>query len=175
MTSVAEAVGIGNAAVYWYFPTKDDLLAGVWNRALDEEIERLATKGPEDPFERLIQGLIDLRPYRQLHITVHERMVESEALRLVHDRLLDWIRETVSTGLRGRGLDPAKEPALIELVVAVFEGANVPGIRTRTATDLINSFLIEVGLLQSATPQRAVGKPRARSSSTDRRRVRKAG
>jgi AcrR family transcriptional regulator len=56
-------VGIANAAVYSYVPTKDHLLAEVFTRALDEEIERLAA-GPDDPFEGLIRGLLDLRAYR---------------------------------------------------------------------------------------------------------------
>jgi AcrR family transcriptional regulator len=151
MTRVAEAVGVANSAIYWYFPTKDDLLAGVWNRALDEELERLATRGPDDPFERLIQGLIELRPYRQLHVTLHERMLQSEACRAVHDRLLGWIRDVVTAGLTEQGYDPAQEADLVELVVAVFEGANVPGIRTRTATDLIHTLLLKIGLLQRTT------------------------
>ena len=148
MTSVAEAVGVANSAIYWYFPTKDDLLAGVWDRALDEEFERLATKGPDDPFARLIEGLVDLRPYRQIHVTIHERMLQSKPLATAHDRLLDWIREVVSTGLTAKGLDPAQEVDLVELVVAVFEGANFPGMRTRTATDLVQSFLLSTGLVQ---------------------------
>lgn len=146
MSQIAASLGVANAAVYWYFPTKDHLLAEVWGRALDEQIERLRS-GPEDPFDRLIQGLIDLRAYRGLHMTVHDRMGDSEPVAELHDRLLGWIRDTITEGLIYHGCDPEDEQATIDLIVVVFEGVNVPGIRTRTATDLISTVLTRFGLL----------------------------
>ena len=152
MSKIAQSLGVANAAVYWYFETKDHLLAEVWTRALDDEVERLR-RGPEDPFARLIQGLIDLRPYRHLHMTVHERMRDSEPVAAVHGRLLGWIRDTVEDGLLYHGRDPVQEQDLVELVVVVFEGTNVPGMRTRTATDLITTILDRLSLLGDGAPQ----------------------
>lgn len=146
MAQIADSLGVGNAAVYWYFPSKDHLLAEVWVRALDEEIERLM-RGPEDPFARLIQGLINLRPYRHLHMTIHERMLDSPEVATAHERTLSWIRDTVRLGIAWHGRDPLQEEDLVELVVVVFEGANVPGVQSRTATDLISSVLNRLGLL----------------------------
>ena len=146
MSRIAQSLGVANAAVYWYFETKDHLLAEVWTRALDEEVQRLAS-APEDPFVRLTQGLIHLRPYRQLHMTVHDRMRDSEPVAAVHDRLLGWIRDTVQEGLVYHGRSPAEEQDLIELVVVVFEGSNVPGMQSRTATDLITTVLDRFSLL----------------------------
>jgi AcrR family transcriptional regulator len=163
MSQVAETLGVANAAVYWYFKTKDELLAEVWNRSLDEEIERLKN-GPEDPFAQLIQGLIDLRAYRQLHMTVHERMINSEAVTAVHERLLDWVRDMVRDGITYHGGDPAVEDDLVELVVVVFEGTNVPGVSTRTATDLVSTILQRVRLQQGTTlglPSVAMSAPTA--------------
>lgn len=150
MSEIAQSIGVANAAIYWYFPSKDHLLAEVWRRALEEEIERLKD-GPEDPFRRLIDGLIHLRPYRGLHMTIHERMLESPELAAVHERTLDWIRDTVSLGITWHGRDAVREAELVDLVVVLFEGANVPGIRTRTATDLISGVLARLGLFSPAT------------------------
>lgn len=155
MSQIAESLGVANAAVYWYFPSKDHLLAEVFARALDEEIER-PSGDSEDPFDRLIQGLIHLRPYRQLHMTIHDRMIDSEVVAAVHDRLLDWIREVFMLGLSWHGHDPRQENDLVELVVVLFEGTNVPGMTTRTATDLISSVLERLGLFTSA-PRRSEG------------------
>lgn len=146
MARIAESLGVANAAVYWYFPTKDHLLAEVWTRVLDEEVERLS-HGPEDPFAQLMQGLIDLRPYRQLHMTIHERMSDSEPVAQIHERLLDWIREVVTRGLVYHGSDKAQEQDLVELVVVVFEGTSIPGISTRSATDLITTVLERFSLV----------------------------
>jgi AcrR family transcriptional regulator len=145
MSHIASEVGIANAAVYWYFPTKDHLLAEVFTRALDEEMERLAA-GPDDPFEGLIQGLLDLRAYRQLHMTIHDRMSGSEVVLAAHDRLIEWIRETVADGLAHHGYDTAEDSDLIDLIVVLFEGTNVPGVQTRTATDMIKSLLVRLGV-----------------------------
>ena len=142
MSQIAESLGVANAAVYWYFPSKDHLLAEVWERALDEELERLR-QGPEDPFAQLIQGLIHLRPYRNLHMTIHERMQDSPEVTAVHERTLDWIRDTVRLGMDWRGRE---QDDLADLVVVLFEGANVPGMHTTTATDLISSVLDRFGL-----------------------------
>jgi AcrR family transcriptional regulator len=149
MSHIAGAVGVANAAVYWYFPTKDHLLAEVFTRALDEEVERLENK-PDDPFDRLIQGLVDLRAYRQLHMTIHDRMSESEVVLDAHNRLISWIRETVSEGLVFHGYDPAEDSDLVDLVVVLFEGTNVPGVQTRTATDVIKSLLLRLGVTATA-------------------------
>lgn len=140
MSHVAKAVGIANAAVYWYFPSKDDLLAEVFRRAVQEERARL--KGStDDPFSILIKGLVDLRPYRQMHMTIHDRMTDSEALAAAHDEMITWIRETVIKGLEYHGRDPVSDGDLVELVVVLFEGSNVPGVRGRTATDVIQVML----------------------------------
>ena len=140
MSHVAKAVGIANAAVYWYFPSKDDLLAEVFRRAVDEEIARLKDR-TEDPLSTLIKGLVDLRPYRQMHMTIHDRMTESEALNEAHNRLISWIRETVVKGLEYHGSDPVADADLVELIVVLFEGSNIPGIRGRTATDVIQIMI----------------------------------
>jgi AcrR family transcriptional regulator len=140
MSHVANAVGIANAAVYWYFPSKDDLLAEVFRRAVDEEVARL--KDSEgDPFSILIRGLVDLRPYRQMHMTIHDRMSESETLTAAHELIISWIREMVVRGLEYHGHDPVADADLVELIVVLFEGSNVPGVRGRTATDVIQVMI----------------------------------
>jgi AcrR family transcriptional regulator len=140
MSHIASAVGIANAAVYWYFPTKDHLLAEVFSRAVETEKKRL-DDGPRDPFDRLIQGLVDLRPYRQIHMSIHDRMGEADVVVAAHDRMIEWIRQTVVEGLEYHGRDPIADQDLVELVVVLFEGSNVPGVRGRTATDVIQVML----------------------------------
>ena len=94
-----------------------------------------------DPFQTLITGLVDLRPYRQIHMTIHDRMPESEALTEAHDRLISWIRDTVIKGLEFHGRDPVADADLVELTVVLFEGSNVPGVRGRAATDVIQIMI----------------------------------
>jgi AcrR family transcriptional regulator len=152
MTDIAKAVGVANAALYWYFPTKDVLLAEVWTRALDREIERLSSTAAEtDPFDILLKGLADLRPYRQLHMTMHELLPESEVVAAAHDQLIAWVRDLVYQGLAFHGYDDSGEDDIAELVVVLFEGLNVPGIRARTASEIVRLLLDKVLMVGDTT------------------------
>lgn len=167
MSHVAKAVGIANAAVYWYFPSKDDLLAEVFRRAVQEERARLKGR-TEDPFSTLIKGLVDLRPYRQIHMTIHDRMTDSEALTAAHSEMISWIRETVVKGLEYHGRDPAADADLVELVIVLFEGSNVPGVHGRTATDVIQVMLDRLILQPEAEAEAEIPR-RGRAPSGTRR------
>jgi AcrR family transcriptional regulator len=146
MSDIAKSVGVANAALYWYFPTKEDLLAAMWNRVLDREIERVPAGGAGgDPFDRLLEGFADLRPYRQLHMTMHELLTESEVVAAAHDRLIAWVRDLVDEGLVFHGLEnDADRNDVVELVVVLFEGLNVPGIRARTASEIVQLLLDKI-------------------------------
>jgi AcrR family transcriptional regulator len=144
MSAIADSAGVANAALYWYFPTKDDLLAEVWDRALTAEIEMLKARPPgPDPFDHLLKGLADLRPYRQLHMAMHDRL-GSDAVAAAHDRLIDWIRDLIRAGLEHRGHSGQDRDEIVELVVVVFEGLNVPRVDARPAADVIRTLLAYV-------------------------------
>jgi AcrR family transcriptional regulator len=144
MGDIASSAGVANAALYWYFETKDHVLAEVWNRALDSEIELLATRGPDtDPIQTLLKGLADLRPYRRLHMSMHDRL-DSEVVLAAHTRLIDWVRELARQGLAYRGHSEEESKDVADLIVVLFEGLNVPGVQARTATQVIETLLTKV-------------------------------
>jgi AcrR family transcriptional regulator len=156
MSDIANAAGVANAALYWYFPTKDDLLAAVWNRALDAELNLLAANPPSpDPFQQLFKGLTDLRPYRKLHTSMHDHL-DSTAVKHAHDRLIDWVRAVAHQGLEHHGHHGQDADDIADLIVVLFEGLNVPQIQARTATEVIQTLL--AGFLPSLRPV-----PRSRS------------
>src|SRR6185312_15942917 len=98
-----------------------------------------------DPFDRLLKGFADLRPYRQLHMTMHELLPESEVVAAAHDRLIAWVRDLVDQGLVFHGFeDDADRNDVVELVVVLFEGLNVPGIRARTASEIVQLLLDKI-------------------------------
>jgi AcrR family transcriptional regulator len=142
MSEVAKGAGVANAALYWYFPTKDHLLSEVMDRALAAELQLLAMRPPgPDPIDHLLQGLVDLRPYRQLHMTMHERLADSEVVVEAHSRLIGWVRGLVQDGLAYHGVSSVDRDEVEELVVVVFEGLNVPGVRARSASEVIRNLL----------------------------------
>jgi AcrR family transcriptional regulator len=144
MSDVANAAGVANAALYWYFNTKDDLLAAVWNRALDTELQLLAAHPPSpDPFQHLFKGLGDLRPYRKLHMSMHDHL-DSPTVKDAHDRLITWVRELAHAGLEHHGHHGQDADDIADLIVVLFEGLNVPQIQARTATEVIQTLLATV-------------------------------
>ena len=142
MSDIAASTGVTNGALYWYFPTKDHILAAVMDRAVNLEIERQGDRTAEvgDP-TLLLEGLDGLRRYRQLHMTMHERMSHSEVVLEAHDRFIDWMRKMARDALVGH---TGENDIIVELVVAVFEGVNIPGARAKPAYELIQELFRQV-------------------------------
>lgn len=147
MGDISTAAGVARAAVYWYFPSKDDVFAAVMDRMLEREQHTLAAerKGFE-PLAVLTRGLSEMRTFRRLHREMHERMAHSAAVREAHERFADWIRTMV-----GDVLDHS-EPAtgedrqmMLDIVVSLFEGANVTEPPLRPAHEMIRYILNATG------------------------------
>lgn len=141
MVDISSAAGVAPANVYWYFPSKDDIFAAVMDRmlarvtrALEHELQGL------DPLSILLRGLTDMRAYRELHMAMHHRMAQSAAVRESHDRFMSWIRSNVDRVLDQK---PAVEDRelVADMVVSLFEGANVFEPAPRPAKDMIRFFL----------------------------------
>jgi AcrR family transcriptional regulator len=146
MADISAAAGVARGNVYWYFSSKDDIFAAVMDRMLSREIRILGEEqAGADPLSRLVRGLSDMRMYRPLHQAMHDRLPHSEAVRAAHNTFLDWIVGLVDEFLAERGLDgaPGVDVALVrDVAVAVFEGANVPNDRNRSAHEMLR-FLLE--------------------------------
>jgi AcrR family transcriptional regulator len=152
MADIADAAGVANAALYWYFPSKEHLLAEVWRRALRDELELLRARPPgPDPIDHLLRGLTDLRPYRHLHMAMHQYLDTPEIMQ-AHDELIDWLRGLARDGLTHRGYAGASRDELAELVVTLVEGLNVPHVHARAAADVIQTLLSSI-----APPEQNLG------------------
>jgi AcrR family transcriptional regulator len=169
MSEIARAAGVANAALYWYFPTKDHLLAEVMDRAIDAELDRLAARPPSpDPFQQLLRGLTDLRPYRLLHMAMHDRL-DVDVVAATHDRLIGWIRGMARAGLAYHGVADARADDVADLVVLLVEGLNVPGVPTRTAAEALQT-LMTVVLDAQAAGRAEIVTPSADASPSSRAR-----
>jgi len=153
MADIGAAAGVAPANVYWYFPSKDDVFAAVMDRTLGRETRALEQElRHADPLSALVRGLDDMRPFRSLHQSMHNRMQESAAVREAHERFLGWIRTNINRvfddhpGLADRDL-------IADMVVALFEGVNVSGAPQRTAKEMI-TFLMRSLLLAGPSSAR---------------------
>lgn len=95
IAAVGKAVGLAPAAVLWYYPSKDDLLAAVLDKMF-RETHRSIERDPiisGDPHRELAAFLDRLLPYRHLHRAAYERMEHSAAVRDVYDHIQDWAEQ----------------------------------------------------------------------------------
>lgn len=138
---ISAAAEVARANVYWYFPSKDDVFAAVMDQMLTREIRALEQElRGLDPLSALVRGLADMRRFRGLHQEMHHRMRESERIRESHDRFLGWIR-TMVDDVVDSSPHAADKAMVADVVVAVFEGANVAERGYRPAADMIRFVL----------------------------------
>jgi AcrR family transcriptional regulator len=125
MAQIARLAGLTNAAVYWYFPSKDDALAAVHRRMLAATRERLRAEHDLTPMTRLERYLEIIRAEaRPLHRMLHERapysLAVADALDEIHRELEDMIRAAV----RARSARFADLERIMALSMAVIEGTS---------------------------------------------------
>jgi AcrR family transcriptional regulator len=155
MADISAAAGVARAAIYWYYPSKDDVFAAVMDRMLRREIRALdEVHTDENPMSKLVRGLNDMRAFRPLHQAMHGRILQSDPVREAHDRFLDWIRDLVRQMVDDLD-DPALDRELVaDTAVTLFEGFNVEATPPRPGPELMR-FLLE-SVLGSARARRAV-------------------
>lgn len=76
LADVARRLGLARAAVYWYFPTKDDLLVAVVTKAFAEVMTPRAARG--DHVRRIVDAVDRLAELQPLTAALHERAPRAE-------------------------------------------------------------------------------------------------
>jgi AcrR family transcriptional regulator len=104
VADVAEAAGVAKGTMYLYYESKDDLLAGLRSRYLEQYAEALRPspdKSVSDRIRQMIVGLFDFAGgHHDLHhLLFHEAgFSEDDAFASVRDGLTALIAEGVETG-----------------------------------------------------------------------------
>jgi AcrR family transcriptional regulator len=118
VAEVARRCGVTATTVYWYFPSKDDLLAGVVGRWLDATVEEVsgavAGRGVEAAARAVAAVLRELSP---LLATLHERAERSPAVAEVHESA----HERLALVLAGEGADGTAATVFVVLVEGVLD------------------------------------------------------
>ena len=125
VAEVARRCGVTATTVYWYFPSKDDLLAAVVGRWLDATLDELevavAGRGPEAAARAVAAVLRQLAP---LLGTVHERASRSAAVAEVHEAG----HERLASVLAGEGVDGTAATIFVLLAEGVLDHPWSPGL-----------------------------------------------
>lgn len=154
VTDVARAAGLTSAAIHWYFPTKDDLFAAVLDRAFASATRRVETdpRTAGDPHAQLVELLVRLEPFHNLHRTAYERMSESEAVQASYTRVHDWLESRLLDSVAARRAGPAPTGKVAIVAGVLLEGVLITG-RTRDLSVLdLTDMLIDAVVALSDRP-----------------------
>jgi AcrR family transcriptional regulator len=139
MAEVARRAGVANNAVYWYFPSKDDLLAAVLQRRQERELTTLPARETLTPDEQVLGMLAQLDQVAKLTATVHERAQHSAAVAEMHESFHATADRLLRTLLQDGGLDLNDAALAAKAMMALVEGIHLhePDRDTVARDDLV--------------------------------------
>ena len=139
MAEVARSAGVANNAVYWYFPSKDDLLAAMLQRRLQRALEQLAASEASTPDEQVLALLAQLDQVAKLTATVHQRAQHSAPVADVHNAFHTTAAELLRSLFRDAGLDSSEAAHAAKATMALIEGIHLhePDRNTAARDDLV--------------------------------------
>lgn len=125
MAAVAGRAGVANNAVYWYFPSKDDLLAAVLQRRQDRALAELPDPGTATLEEQVLAMLAQLDLVANLTATVHERAQHSTALAEMHEAFHGAADRLLQRLFRDAGLNEDDATQAAKAMMALVEGIHL--------------------------------------------------
>jgi len=125
MAAVAGRAGVANNAVYWYFPSKDDLLAAVLQRRQERALAELPDPRTATLEEQVLAMLAQLDLVANLTATVHERAQHSTALAEMHEAFHGAADRLLQRLFRDAGLNEDDATQAAKAMMALVEGIHL--------------------------------------------------
>ncbi|HEY1690190.1 MAG TPA: TetR/AcrR family transcriptional regulator [Solirubrobacteraceae bacterium] len=125
MAEVARRAGVANNAVYWYFPSKDDLLAAVLRRRQEKALAELPAPVTATLEEQVLAVLAQLDQVSRLTATVHERAKHNIAVAEMHEAFHDAADRLLQRLFRDAGLDEDDTKQAAKAMMALVEGVHL--------------------------------------------------
>ena len=139
VAAIARDLGLAQNAVYWYFPTKDDLFVAALEQ-MGHRVFAAKMRAGGDWTSRLlavVDALADLYP---LLPAIHDRAAASDVVRRFERDLLNQFRSMLAGGLAGRV--PADEVDLAaDTVLAAVIGAYATDLSRARRRQLLRNLL----------------------------------
>jgi AcrR family transcriptional regulator len=141
VAGLARELGVAQNAIYWYFPSKDDLFVAVMRRML-AGIAARKPRGGVGQRERILWFADRLEPLSRLRPTLRERAQSSEVAAEFSEELESLLTRMLSNALRAEGVAEADLPLAVEAFRAAVEGSYVKGL-SRAKRRKTLSFLLD--------------------------------
>jgi AcrR family transcriptional regulator len=127
VAAVAQRAGVANNAVYWYFPSKDDLLAAVLQRRLERALAEQQESAPASFDDQVLGLLARLDEVAILTATVHERAAHSSSVADVHEAFHRAADELLSGLFRDAGLAEDDAARAAAATMGLIDGIHLHG------------------------------------------------
>jgi AcrR family transcriptional regulator len=139
VAAIARELGVAQNAVYWYFPSKDELFVAALER-MGHRVFAAKMRAGGDWTARLlwvVDALADLYP---LLPAIHERATGSDVVRRFERDLLRQFRAMLADGLAGR-VGPGEVELAADTVLATVIGAYATGLSRARRRLLLRNLL----------------------------------
>jgi AcrR family transcriptional regulator len=140
VAALARELGLAQNAIYWYFPSKDDLFVAALRRTLTEIAAR-KPRGDGGHRQRILWFADQLEPLSRLRPALRERAQQSEVAAEFLDELESLLTRMLSNALRAEGVPDDDLPLAVESFRAAVEGAYVKGLSRRKRRELLTFVL----------------------------------
>jgi AcrR family transcriptional regulator len=125
MAAIARAARVANNSVYWYFPSKDDLLAAVLRRRQERVLTEVAALATSSLEERVLALLAQLDQVANLTAAVHERASHNAAVAEMHQAFHAAAERHLESGFRDAGLSSRDARRAAAAIMAMVEGIHL--------------------------------------------------
>lgn len=125
MAAIARAAGVATNSVYWYFPSKDELLAAVLRRRQEQAFARLGADADAPLREQAIAVLAELDSVATLTATVHERAKHSPAVAEVHEAFHAELGSRLRHAFKAASLSDHDAQMASDALIAIVEGVHL--------------------------------------------------
>lgn len=146
MIGIARELGVAQNAIYWYFPSKDDLFVAVLRKLLGRV---MASKPPAG------RGLVDraiwivdrLAEFHGLTVSVHERAASSPVVQQFDREFQAMFRGMVVAALESR-VPPGELDLAASTVISTVEGALLRQVPRRERHAIVRYALQRIALVE---------------------------
>lgn len=142
VAAIARDLGLAQNAIYWYFPSKDELFVAAMNRMLEEIAARKPSKGVGE-LERILWFTDQFQALSGLRAAMNDRARSSPVVAGFAEQLDALLSKMLSNVLRE--YIPAEElPLAVESFRATVDGTFVKGLDKRARRKLLTFTLLRL-------------------------------
>ncbi|MCH8544460.1 MAG: TetR/AcrR family transcriptional regulator [Alcanivorax sp.] len=145
MQQIARELDVAPNTLYWYYPSKDELLVGVLDRLLSQTLQRLPAMGGLPLKAQMAWILDELEQSREMVATVHGRLDQSPVIRAWHDQFHQFVEGAVICALNSAGVEASRSATLATVATFLVEGLLAHPHSAHQRNDILEWFAASAG------------------------------